>query len=106
MIMAARHLAMAGPSSSGPRACDGPQPTAGVAQFERQGLGSGKAPVCRRIWSDFAAPGLRHALVEPVQRGLGDLAPAVIDGQRVAPVGELAQVVTRGLVVEPGGSRG
>ena len=35
---------------------------------------------------------LRRALAKPVQDRLGDLAPAVIDGQRVAPVGELTQV--------------
>jgi hydroxypyruvate isomerase len=55
--------------------------------------------------ADFGWPRrLLVALPQPVQSGLGDLAPAVVDGQGVPPVGEFPQVGDRGgAVVEPAG---
>ena len=57
-----------------------------------------------RAGSCWWRPGRRRLLValpQPVEGGLGDVAPAIVDSERVPPVGELAEISDSGrLVVE------
>src|SRR5262252_3409073 len=59
-----------------------------------------RSPAPRPAWGGALRRGreaaLQRALLQPVEHFLGDLAPAVVDRERVAAVGELPEVGDRG----------